>query len=315
MQRIRDKRFLITGVSRFPANKIVKFLCTQRINVVGLDIRFPTYHPPNMKFYETDHYFSNIQNIVKNESIDVVIHLMFDYDIYSDIHPYNRNNFIRFERLLRLYREGLIRQLFIFSSIFVYGVNFSNDNRFIEEDTLLASSNIAYLNDMIVIDRYIQNFLVGNDYKGLFVFRIAPLYHDFSEEILIRFFKKTPVLFSISKRDPSFQFLYINDLANYIINATISGKGGIFNIATADSIRLSEIAKLLNKLLVYVPEGLLRGIFGTYRWISQSDIYNSELLDILSFPCPVSIDKARSILGYEPEYGCKEIVENITFFD
>lgn len=315
MYRLKDIRFLITGVSKFPANKIVKFLGSQKINVVGVDIRFPAFNPPNMKFYETDPYLSNLPIIVKNESVDTIIHLMFDYDVYSDIHPYNRNNFIRFERLLKLYKENVIKQLFLFSSIYTYGVNFSSDRKFIEEDTLIATSNISYLNDMIVIDRYIQNFIKGNIYKGLFVFKIAPLYHNFSEDILIRFFKKTPILYSISKRDPAFHFLYVYDLANYIINAVITEKGGFYNIASADSIKLSEISKIVNKPLIYVPEGISRGIFSSYKWLLKSDIYNSELLDTLSFPCPVSIDKARSELKYEPELSAKELVENITFFD
>jgi nucleoside-diphosphate-sugar epimerase len=44
-------------------------------------------------------------------------------------------------------------------------------------------------------------------------------------------------------------------------------------------------------------------------------MFATELVDMLSFPCLVSIDKARKELGYEPEYKVKDIVENITFFD
>ncbi|MCX7958086.1 MAG: NAD-dependent epimerase/dehydratase family protein [Deltaproteobacteria bacterium] len=315
MQRIRNKKFLITGVSRFPANKIVRYLTEHKIRITGVDVRFPSYNPPEMKFYETDPYLSNIANICKKEKTEIVIHLMFDYDIYSEIHPYNRNNFIRFERLFRYYKEGLFEKLYLFSSSFVYGVNFSNNRRFSESDILLSGSSVAYLNDMLVIERYLSAYFTENENKGLFLFRAVPLYHNFSEEILIKFFKRTPVFYSIAGRDPEYQFLYFTDMINYILNSVQGDNGGIYNIASSDTIRLSEIASLVNRPFVYIPEGISRSIFGSARLLFKSEIYSTELIDLLSFPCLVSIDKARRFLGYEPEYKCRDIVENITFFD
>jgi len=315
MQRFRDKKILITGVSRFPANKFVKFFDSNRVSIVGVDVRFPTFNPPSMRFYETDPYFLNIENIIRAESVDTVIHLMCDYDIYSEIHAYNRNNLIRYERLMKLFSGGKIKRLILTSSIFVYGVNFSSDRLYSEEDTLISSSRIAYLNDMLVMERNFWDYIQHNSGDGLFLFRSAPLYHNFSEEILIKFFKKTPVIYSIARRDPEFQFLYILDFINYIINALFSKGGGVYNIASSDTIRLSEIANRLNKAFVYVPENVFRGIFVSVERFLKSEMFATELVDMLSFPCLVSIDKARKELGYEPEYKVKDIVENITFFD
>lgn len=315
MHRIKNKNILITGASKFPANKFIKYLSEHKISIVGIDTKFPTFNPPEMKFYETDPYLSNIINICKNENIDTVIHLMFDYDIYSEIHPYNRNNFIRFERLFKYYKDGLFKRLYLFSSSYVYGVNFSNDNRYIETDTLLSNSSITYLNDMIVIERYISNYINQSNNDGLFLFRMAPLYHNFSEDIVIRFLKKTPIFYSIAKRDPEFQFLYISDMINYIINSMFLSKGGIYNIASSNTIKLSQIASILNKPILYIPEGISKSVFTSFKFLFKAEIYNKELIDILSFPCIMSIDKARKLLEYEPEYNCREIVENISFFD
>jgi nucleoside-diphosphate-sugar epimerase len=66
---------------------------------------------------------------------------------------------------------------------------------------------------------------------------------------------------------------------------------------------------------VYVPENVFRGIFVSVERFLKSEMFATELVDMLSFPCLVSIDKARKELGYEPEYKVKDIVENITFFD
>ncbi len=315
MQRIRSKKYLVTGVSKFPATKIVKYFTEQKIDIVGVDTRFPSYNPPGMKFYETDPYLSNIKEICKSENTDVVIHLMFDYDIYSEIHPYNRNNFIRFERLFRFFRENLFEKLYLFSSSFVYGVNFSSSRKYVESDVLISASSVAYLNDMLIIERYLSGYFSQNENKGLFLFRTVPVYHNFSEDILIKFLKKTPVIYSIARRDPEFQFLYFSDVINYILNSVLLSSGGVYNIASSDTIRLSEIASHLNKPFIYLPEGVSRSIFGSAKLLFKSDIYNSELIDILSFPCLLSIDKARKDFGYEPEYRCRDIVENITFFD
>ncbi len=81
------------------------------------------------------------------------------------------------------------------------------------------------------------------------------------------------------------------------------------------TIRLKDIAESLNKFFIYIPEGLSKSIFGFNKILFKSEIHNSELVDILSFPCLVSIDKARRELGYQPEYKCRDIVENITFFE
>ncbi|MCX7943865.1 MAG: NAD(P)-dependent oxidoreductase [Deltaproteobacteria bacterium] len=315
MHRLGNKRFLITGISKFPANKIVKFLVEHKFDVIGVDIRFPAFNPPGIRFYETDPYFSNIGYICKSDKVDIVVHLMFDYDIYSENHPYNRNNFIRFERLFNSFEKGLFEKLYIFSSSLVYGVNFSNNSKYVETDTLIASSSIAYLNDMLVIERYLTNYFLRGDDKGLFLFRIAPLYHNFSEDIVIKYLKKVPLFFSIAQRDPEYQFLYITDLINYILNSVVLSSGGIFNIASSDTIRLSELAVCMNRPFIYIPESLSRGVFKCLKFISRSELYNQELIDILSFPCLVSIDKARKRLNYEPEYGCRDLIENITLFE
>ncbi len=315
MNRIKEKKFLITGVRGFPANKVVKYLTEQMIEVVGIDIGFPTYHPAKMKFYETDPYFSNIEDIIRTESVDIIIHLMFDYDIYSEIHPYNRNNFIRFERLFTLFNKKVFEKLYLFSSIYVYGANFVNSKRYTESDILISSSKIAYLSDMLAIERYLSSNIQPENWNGLFNFRIAPFYHNFSEDIVIKYIKRTPIFYSIANRDPEFQFLYITDLINYIINSVFLEKGGVYNIASPDSIRLSEIASICNKPFVYLPEGFTRSFFALSKLFFKSEIHNSELIDILSFPCLVSIDKARDELGYEAGYQLRDMVENIIFFE
>lgn len=310
-----NKRFLITGVSKFPANKLVKHLVEHQIGVVGVDIKYPAYNPERMKFYLTDPYLSNIENICRAEKIDTVIHFLFDYDLYSRSHPFNRNNFIRFTRLFEYLKVELFEKLYLFSSSFVYGVNFVNNKPYEEGETILPSSSIAYLNDMIAIERYLTDNISDIENKGLFLFRMAPLFHSFSEDIIIRFIKKTPIFLSISGRDPEFQFTYHSDLINYILNSVALAKGGVYNIASSDTIRLSEIAKARNRILLSVPEGVVRSAFEIAKFISKEEVYNSELIDMLSFPCIVSIDKARKGLGYEPEYRCRDLVENITFFD
>ncbi len=315
MQRIKDKKILITGASRFPANKFIKYFDMQKIPIIGVDIKFPSFNPQSLRFYETDSYFSNIESIIKKEKIDTVIHLPFDFDIYSEMHPYNRNNYIRFERLFKIYSNGNIKRLFLFSSNHVYGVDLSSRHRFTEEDVLISSSQIAYINDLLVIERNIIQYLSHNKADGLFLMRLAPLYHSFSEDILIRFFKKTPIFYSISRRNPEFQLLYVYDLINYVINAMANGNGGIYNIATSDTILLSEIANYLNKPFVYVPEHLIKSVFYSVKWLLRSEVYNNELIDLFSYNSLMSIDRARRDLKYEPEYSCRDLVDNITFFD
>lgn len=315
MQRFRDKKILITGVSKFPANKFVKYFDMQKIPITGVDIRLPVFRPPSLKFYETDSYFSNLGDICKKEDIETVIHLQFDYDIYSEMHPYNRNNYIRFERLLKLYTNDVIKRLFLFSSNYIYGVDLSSEHRFLEDDTLISSSHIAYINDMLIIERSLVDHLTSERCSGLFLFRLAPLYHNFSEDILIRFLKKAVVIYSISGRNPEFQFLYIYDLINWVINAIVSGKGGAYNIASSDTIRLSDIASRLNKPFVYIPEHIVKSLFTSLKWLLKLDIYNEELINMFLYNSIMSIEKSRRVLGYEPQYRCAEIVENITFFD
>lgn len=315
MQRLRNKKILITGVSKFPANKFVKYFDMQKIPITGVDIRFPVFKPPSLKFYETDSYFSNLEDICKREKIDTVIHLQFDYDIYSEVHPYNRNNYIRFERLLKLRGNNVIRRLFLFSSNYIYGVDLSSEHRFSEDDTLISSSHIAYINDMLIIERSLIDHITPEQGSGLFIFRLAPLYHNFSEDILIRFLKKAVVIYSISGRNPEFQFLYIYDLINCVVNAIVNGNGGVYNVASSDTIRLSDIASHLSKPFVYIPEYIIKSLFISLKWLFKSDIYNNDLINMLLYNSLISIEKSRRDLGYEPQYRSTEIIENITFFD
>jgi UDP-glucuronate 4-epimerase len=303
---------MVTGSSGFIGSHVVDRLLSKGENVAGIDNFDPFYDPSikkknmehnledqNFTFYRADiREKSEIENILKNNEIDTIIHLaaragvrpsIQDPLLYQDVNVRGTMN------LLELSKEYDIKNFVFGSSSSVYGIN--EKIPFGEDDPVdKAISPYAATKKACETFCYTYHHLYGIPITSLRFFTVygprqrpEMAIHKFTRSInegkVIEMFGNGK-----SRRD----YTYISDIVNGIM-AAVDKKLGyeIINLGNSNVVELRYLIQL-------IEENLGKSAIIKKRPDQPGDV-------------PVTfadISKAQRLLGYEPEVRIEEGIEN-----
>jgi UDP-glucose 4-epimerase len=115
-------------------------------------------------------------------------------------------------------------------------------------------------------------------------------------------------MFSVRGYDPIMQLIHEDDMAEAFYLALVKEAQGAFNVASDGGLRYSQIARLMGKLLVALPAGLVYPVVEILFRLNLMGFGKSQL-DYIRYP--LSIDGARfqQELGFAPRYTTQQALE------
>lgn len=317
---ISGKKVLVTGGAGFIGSALIEELMQAGCRVVCLD-NFITGKRWNLEPFLANPDFELIEGDIRNiddcnkavTGADIVLHQAALGSVprsVADPATTNEVNISGFLNMLIASRDAEVKRFVYASSSSVYGDQ--PDLPKVEEKTGNPLSPYAVTKQVKELYAKVFAELYGMEIIGLRYFNVFGRRQDPEgayAAVIPRFIAalikgESPVIFGDGKQ--SRDFTYIDNVVQAnMLAATVENKEAlntVYNIACGAQITLTEMVNMMKEVLSnYKPE--VAGIEPKFTETRAGDILHSH----------ASIDKARRLLGYDPQYdmysGMKKTVE------
>lgn len=313
---LHDSKVLVTGGAGFIGSNIVDRLLDQGNKVVCLD-NFSTGKRENVEPYLANKNYTLIEGDIRNldtckkacEDIDVVLHEAALGSVPRSINdPITTNevNIGGFLNMIVAARDAKVKRFVYAASSSTYG-----DSKTLPK----VEENIGKPLSPYAITKYVDELyagvfgkLYGMSTIGLRYFNVFGRRQDPESAyaaVFPKFIKafinhKSPVIFGDGKQSRDFTYIENVIQANELAATTTNpeAENSVFNVAFGESNSLNELTvEVKNLLAKFDPE--IANVKIEYAGERQGDIRDSL----------ASIEKAKRILGYNPQYNVHKGLE------
>jgi UDP-N-acetylglucosamine/UDP-N-acetylgalactosamine 4-epimerase len=317
-KQLRNSRILVTGGAGFIGSNLVETLLSQDNEVVCLD-NFATGNRLNLEPFLANRKFTLIEGDIRNgadcrratEGVEYVLHQAALGSVPRSIKdPVTTNevNITGFLNMLIASRDVKVKRFVYASSSSVYGDHKGLPK--VESETGNPLSPYAITKKVNELYASVFADLYGIEVVGLRYFNVFGKRQDPNGEyaaVIPRFIKalikhQRPEIFGNGEQSRDFTFVENVVHANQVA-ALVQDKQALkseYNIAFGDRITLNELFILLKDSLSQFDPAIA-AIEPLYVSERPGDIQHSL----------ASIDKARRLLGYDPQFTVKEGLKKV----
>jgi UDP-glucose 4-epimerase len=303
------KNVVITGVSGYIGTLLLKRIAQEAEveRIIGVDIKAPLFESPKFTFIERD-VREPFADIFKNNKIDTAIHLAF---IVAPIHDEGKAYHINIEgsrNFLDACVKAGVEQVYYMGSNMEYGARRNNPALFTEDMPLNPNPDFPYSRDKAAVDLMFQDFAKKNPGICVTIGRAAAVTGPCGNAcgLTVLFL---PVMVKPIARNPLWQFIHEEDLAELTVRLLKKRKGGIYNLTGDGGLTYAQMIKKLGKPSIPLPSWLLYpGIKITWKLRLQSRAQAGGLY-MLMYPITLSNDKVKKETGYKLRYTGQEAFE------
>lgn len=255
-------RILITGSSGYLGTRVVDLLAARGgFEIHGMDVRMPE---------NRDRYTCFIKGSVVNARAmrdlfdvarpDVAIHLAFVVDSTHDSRLEEsvavegaRNFLANCERLC-------VPKVIFLSSAAAYGAHDDNDVPLTESSPVRGVDGYSYSRLKAAADMIAQEYMASHADCDFVLLRpclfVGPNTRNNFFDIL-KFALVPQIIDGKGLRDPEFQFIHEDDMAQCVAGAIDKPVRGIFNVAAGGSTPFSELVRRFGKRRIAVPNWII----------------------------------------------------------
>ncbi len=309
------QNILITGSQGYIGSQFLKKCVENKAQfnkIIGMDIRLPedAKKLDEVIYIEEDIRSENIANIIKENQVDVVVHLAAIISISGD-------NDARFEydvdvngssNLIHACVKHGVKKFIHSSSGAAYGYWPSNVEQWLTEDMkMLGNLDIPYSHHKYLVEEKLRKVRIDHPEMQQYIFRVGTILGKTTSNPITDFLKK-PKLLCLKGYPSAFVAIWDQDLVNIFYKATQDGKPGVYNVAGDGAIPSKDLAKLLNKPAQVLPVGLLRMAFRILRPLKIVP-YGPESLKFVQYRPVLNNAKLKKEFAYTPEKSTKEVFE------
>ena len=303
-------RVLVTGGSGFLGTSVVSGLLDTGHEVVSADLRVPERGTASAHHVVMDvRDPSRVNEVVHEWEPEVVVHLA------SIVTPGKDSN-RALERAVDVdgTRHVLdaclshgVRRIVVSSSGAAYGYHADNPEWITEEHPVRGNEEFAYADHKRLVEEMLADLRESRPDLEQVVLRIGTILGERVDNQITALFQRPRLLKIRGSRSP-FVFIWDTDVAAIIQRAVTGPVTGIFNVAGDGALTVDEIASLLGKRTMTLPEPVLRGALAVGKRLGVT-AYGPEQTKFLQFRPVLDNTRLKEVFGYEPSYTSAEAFE------
>jgi UDP-glucose 4-epimerase len=294
-------RVLVTGGSGFLGSSVVRGLAGAGHEVVSADLRVPAAPVPGVRHVVMDVTSpARVTEVVGEAHPEVVVHLA------SIVTP-GPGSTRELERavdvdgtrhVLDACLEHGVRRVVVSSSGAAYGYhpdNGAGNGGWITEDQpLRGNEEFAYSHHK----RLVEELLAGYPSLEQVVLRIGTILGASVDNQITALFERKRLL-RIRGSESPFVFVWDTDVVAVIEQAVTGPVTGVFNVAGDGAVTIAEIAALLEKPVLTIPEPVLRAALAIGSRLGLT-AYGPEQTRFLQYRPVLDNTRLKTVFGYTP---------------
>lgn len=288
-------KVLVTGGAGFLGRSVVAGLAAAGHDVVSADLR-----PPSVVMDVTS--ASAVEAVISDVRPEVVVHLASivtpgpgstrELEYAVDVTG-SRN-------VLDACVAAGVRRVVVSSSGAAYGYHADNPAWITEDQPVRGNEEFAYSHHKRLVEEMLA------DYPSLeqVVLRIGTILgRSVDNQITALFGRKR--LLRIRGSESPFVFIWDEDVVAVVQQAVTGPVTGVFNVAGDGALTITEIAALLDKPVLTIPEPVLRGALAVLSRVGLSP-YGPEQTRFLRYRPVLSNERLKTVFGYTPTRTSRE---------
>lgn len=305
----RPRVVLLTGVSRYPSNRLAARLAADPDieRVIGID----TVAPPESDLRalgRTEFVAADIRNpliakVIKQAGVDTVVHgaVTAAPRRVGGRTPMKELNVIGTMQLLAACQNSpTVARLVVKSSTAVYGASPRDPAVFTEATPAKAVPRSGYAKDCAEVEGYVRGFSRRRPDVVVTMFRFANFIGPTIDTTLTRYLS-LPVVPTALGFDPRLQLIHDDDAIEILRRACSTDRSGVYNAAADGVLLLSQAIRRAGRVALPVPLPAIGLIAEVVRRSAGLD-FTADQIRLLNFGRVVDATALRADFGYRPKY-------------
>ena len=298
------RRVAVTGavgyVGRLLIDRLARESAVERI--LALDVRqLPASAAKGPVVFERHDVTRPFGPLLREHGIDALAHLAYVMRPSRDRRAARRVNVDGAASALASCEDAGVGHMLYLSSTSVYGAHVDNPSLLDEDAPPRPPRGFQYSEDKVAAEGLIADFAARRPGFSAAVLRACPALGPSADNFIASAFTK-PFLVGTRGHDPQMQLIHEDDLVEAVVRCLLSRVSGTYNLAGDGLIRWSEMARIFDRRVLWMPGPLLRFLVGaSWALRLQSDSPPSGL-DFITYSWAASNERAKRELGIRPRH-------------
>lgn len=301
------QKILITGALGYLGQAVLKRLhrgleAGKVATLVAMDIKeaLPTAKLERVHYVQADIRDPKLWETLAKYEIDTVIHLAAIIDSQSSSRAFQYEvDVLGTKNILEACVKVASKRIIISSSGAAYGYHADNPAWLKETDRLRGNVQFAYSDHKRQVEELLASYRTEQPQLEQVIFRVCTILGAQTDNLITKLFDNKRVL-GIRGYDSPYVFVWDEDVAACMEKAVSSKVTGIFNLAGDGAIKNADLAQLLKKPYLTLPEGLLRLALRIGHRLKLTQ-YGPDQLLFLQYRPVLDNRQLKANFGYQPQ--------------